>query len=98
MISHFFIDRPTFAAVLSIVITLAGAIALLNLPVAQYPEVAPPVVQVTAVSPSANAKTVLETLVVPVSKAVRREVTDYVDYSGRTVAVNSVHIRQRVTG
>jgi multidrug efflux pump subunit AcrB len=60
VISHFFIDRPIFATVLSIVITLAGAIALSNLPVAQYPEVAPPTVQVTAVYPGANAKTVLD--------------------------------------
>ena len=46
-ISHFFIDRPVFAAVISIVITLAGALALFALPVAQYPEIAPPTVRVS---------------------------------------------------
>ena len=47
MISHFFIDRPIFAAVLSIVVTLAGAVAVFTLPVAQYPDVTPPTVLVT---------------------------------------------------
>jgi len=70
VISHFFIDRPIFATVLSIVITLAGAIALLNLPVAQFPEVAPPTVQVTAVYPGANAKTVLDTVAAPIEAQV----------------------------
>ena len=70
MISHFFIDRPIFASVLSIVITLAGSIAVLNLPVAQYPEVAPPTVQVTAVYPGANAQTVLDTVAAPIEAQV----------------------------
>ena len=48
MISHFFIDRPIFASVLSIVFVLAGGVAWTTLPVAQYPEVAPPTVLVTA--------------------------------------------------
>ncbi len=70
VISHFFIDRPIFASVLSIVITLAGAIALLNLPVAQYPEVTPPTVLVTAVYPGANSKTVLDTVAAPIEAQV----------------------------
>ena len=48
MISHFFIDRPIFATVVSIVIVIVGVVAYTQLPVAQYPEVTPPTVQVTA--------------------------------------------------
>ena len=53
---HFFIDRPIFAGVISIVITLVGVIALSTLPIAQYPDIAPPTIQVTASYPGANAK------------------------------------------
>ena len=66
MISHFFIDRPIFATVLSIVVVIVGAVALLELPIAQYPEVAPPTVQVTANYPGANAVTVAETVATPI--------------------------------
>ena len=52
--SRFFIDRPIFAAVLSIVIVLVGGIAVFQLPIAQYPEIAPPTVVVRAVYPGAN--------------------------------------------
>jgi multidrug efflux pump len=70
VISHFFIDRPIFAAVLSILVTLAGAVALTTLPVAQYPEVAPPTVVVTASYPGANAKTVRDTVAAPIEQQV----------------------------
>jgi hydrophobe/amphiphile efflux-1 (HAE1) family protein len=70
VISHFFIDRPIFASVLSIVITLAGFIAVWNLPVAQYPEVTPPTVQVTAVYPGASAETVRDTIAAPIEAQV----------------------------
>ena len=70
MISHFFIDRPIFAAVLSILVTLAGAVALTALSVAQYPEVAPPTVVVTAIYPGANAKTVRDTVAAPIEQQV----------------------------
>lgn len=66
MISHFFIDRPIFATVLSIVIVIVGLVALLGLPIAQYPDVAPPTVQVTATYPGANAVTVAETVATPI--------------------------------
>jgi multidrug efflux pump len=62
MLSNFFIDRPIFATVLSIVIVILGAVTYYGLPVAQYPEVAPPVVQVSAIYPGANAKTVADTV------------------------------------
>ena len=52
MISHFFIDRPIFASVLSIVFVLAGGVAVFTLPVAQYPDVTPPTVMVTALYPA----------------------------------------------
>lgn len=70
MISHFFIDRPIFASVLSIVITIAGLVALPSLPVAQYPDIAPPTVLVTASYPGANAKTVLDTVAAPIEQQV----------------------------
>src|SRR5437763_4226964 len=70
MISHFFIDRPIFATVLSIVITLAGAVAAFSLPVAQYPDVAPPTVLVTASYPGANALTVRDTVAQPIEAQV----------------------------
>jgi multidrug efflux pump len=66
MLSHFFIDRPIFAGVLSIVIVIVGLVALSQLPIAQYPDVAPPTVQVTANYPGANAVTVAETVATPI--------------------------------
>ncbi len=68
--SHFFIDRPIFASVISILIVLVGAISYLNLPVSQYPEVAPPTVQVTAVYPGASAQIVSETVATPLEQEI----------------------------
>ncbi len=70
MISHFFIDRPIFASVLSIIFVLAGGVAVFTLPVAQYPEVTPPTVIVTAVYPGANAATVRDTVAAPIEQQV----------------------------
>src|SRR3954468_17132488 len=70
MFSHVFIDRPIFATVLSIVIVIVGTVALTKLPIAQYPEVAPPTVQVTATYPGANAKTVADTVATPIEQEV----------------------------
>src|SRR3954468_23339467 len=70
MISHFFIDRPIFASVLSIVFVLAGGVAVFTLPVAQYPEVTPPTVLVTATYPGANAQTVRDTVAAPIEEQV----------------------------
>ena len=67
---HFFIDRPIFAGVISIVITLLGVIALSTLPIAQYPEIAPPTIQVTTNYPGANAKVVSETVATPIEQQV----------------------------
>jgi multidrug efflux pump subunit AcrB len=68
--SKFFIDRPIFAAVLSIIVTLAGGIALFTLPIAQYPQIAPPTVEVSAVYPGANAKVVADTVAAPIEQQV----------------------------
>ncbi|HEX4796085.1 MAG TPA: efflux RND transporter permease subunit [Humisphaera sp.] len=70
MISHFFIDRPIFATVLSIVFVIVGGVALTQLPIAQYPEVTPPTVQVTATYPGANAKVVADTVATPIEQQV----------------------------
>ena len=55
-ISHFFIDRPVFAAVIAILITLAGVVAYPTLPIAQYPNISPPTVNVSATYPGASAE------------------------------------------
>jgi multidrug efflux pump subunit AcrB len=68
--SRFFINRPIFASVLSIVIVLAGTIALKTLPVAQYPEIAPPTVEVSAYYPGANAQVVADTVAAPIEQQV----------------------------
>lgn len=70
MISRFFIDRPIFASVLSIVITLAGAIALFALPIALYPPISPPVVQVDCRFPGASAQVVAESVATPIEEQV----------------------------
>ena len=70
MISRFFIDRPVFAIVLSVVFVLAGGVAVFTLPVAQYPEVTPPTVLVTAIYPGANAQTVRNTVAAPIEEQV----------------------------
>ncbi|WP_413988586.1 efflux RND transporter permease subunit [Labrys okinawensis] len=68
--SHFFVDRPIFAAVLAIVIVLVGGIAYLGLPVAQYPEIAPPTIVVRANYPGANAETVAATVATPLEQQI----------------------------
>jgi len=68
--ARFFIDRPIFAAVLSIVVTLAGGVAVVALPVAQYPEIAPPTVQVSCQYPGASAEVVAETVAAPIEQQV----------------------------
>ncbi len=68
--SRFFVDRPIFAAVLSIVIFVAGLIALPNLPITEYPDVVPPSVQVRAIYPGANPQTIAETVAAPLEEAI----------------------------
>src|SRR5689334_18325026 len=68
--AYFFIDRPVFAAVLSIVTVIVGAISIVTLPIAQYPDIAPPTVTVACAYPGANAKTVAETVATPIEEQV----------------------------
>ncbi len=70
MLSRFFINRPIFSAVISIVIIISGVIALLNLPISRYPQVTPPTVVVSAFYPGANAKVVAETVATPIEQEV----------------------------
>jgi multidrug efflux pump subunit AcrB len=70
VISRFFIDRPIFATVISVVFILAGGVAVFALPIAQYPEVTPPTVQVTALYPGASAQTVRDTVAAPIEEQV----------------------------
>ncbi len=68
--SHFYIDRPRFAVVISILIIAIGTLAYFNLPVAQYPEVAPPTITVTATYPGASPETIAETVATPIEQEV----------------------------
>jgi multidrug efflux pump len=70
VISRFFIDRPIFASVLSVFITLAGGIAAFNLPLAQFPQISPPTVAVTCQYPGASAKDVAESVAAPIEQQV----------------------------
>src|ERR1700758_4634329 len=70
MFSHFFIERPIFASVLSIVIFLAGAVAAVNLPVAQYPQITPPSIIVMCTYPGADARVVAESVAAPIEQQV----------------------------
>ena len=70
MFSKFFIERPIFASVISIVIVIAGGVTLATLPTAQYPEITPPTVEVTATYPGANAQVVAETVAAPIEQEV----------------------------
>ncbi len=70
MLSAFFIDRPRFAIVIAIIITLAGGLALTQIPVAQFPSIVPPQVQVSVTYPGASAKVVEQTVAEPIEEAV----------------------------
>ncbi len=70
MFTKFFIDRPIFSTVIAIVIVIAGLVTLRTLPVAQYPEITPPTVMVSAHYPGANAETVAQTVGVPIEQQV----------------------------
>lgn len=70
MLARFFIDRPVLAWVLSLVIVLLGGIAAALLPIAEYPEISPPTVRVTASYPGANARVVADTVAAPIEQQV----------------------------
>jgi multidrug efflux pump len=70
MFSHFFIDRPIFSVVISLVITIAGLVAMAKLPIAQYPQITPIQIQVTATYPGANASLVAQNVGAPIEQQV----------------------------
>lgn len=70
MFSKFFIERPIFATVVSLLLIVAGLVTLNILPIAQYPEITPPTVQVSAVYPGANAQTIAQTVGIPIEQQV----------------------------
>src|SRR5580704_246283 len=70
MLARFFVDRPIFAWVISIVIVLVGGVAYVVLPIAEYPDITPPTVQVTAIYPGANAKVVADNVAAPIEQQV----------------------------
>ena len=70
MISRFFIDRPVLANVLALVFVLIGLVALLQLPTAEYPNVVPPTIQVSTRYPGATAKTLVDTVALPIEQQV----------------------------
>ena len=69
-ISNFFIDRPIFAGVLSLLIFLGGLIAMVGMPISEYPEVVPPSVIVRAQYPGANPKVIAETVATPIEEQI----------------------------
>ena len=69
-IALFFIDRPIFAAVISILLTLLGVVSYFGLPVTQYPEIAPPTIQISASYPGASAEVVADTVATPIEQEV----------------------------
>src|SRR3546814_2151499 len=69
-ISRFFIDRPIFAAVIAIVITLIGAFSFPLLPLSQYPEIAPPTIVIQAPYPGASSETIAETVAAPLEQEI----------------------------
>ena len=96
---RFFIDRPVFSMVISITIVIIGLISLAALPVEQYPDIAPPTVQVTTSYPGANAETVQKAVIVPLEEAINGvENMSYIhsDASNTGDVVISVYFRQGV--
>ena len=80
--SRFFIDRPVFAWVIAIIVMLAGALAILSLPIAQYPSIAPPAISITATYPGADASTVTSTVTQPIEQQMKG--LDHLEYLSST--------------
>src|SRR6202042_3793543 len=78
-LTHFFIDHPRFATVVNVFITVFGLAAMLGLPVAQYPNIVPPTIQITTSYPGASAETIARTVATPLEQAVNGvENMDYI--------------------
>jgi hypothetical protein len=83
MIARFFIDRPILANVLALLMLLLGAVSLINLPVAQYPQLTPPTITVTANYPGANARTVKDVVARAIEQQVRACIDDLFAHRAR---------------
>ena len=83
--SRFFIDRPVFAVVLSIVILAAGLLSITSLPVSEYPEVTPPTITVRAVYPGANPTVLAQTVGTPLEDAINRQTYRILSTPNKTV-------------
>ncbi|MFI4882097.1 MAG: efflux RND transporter permease subunit, partial [Phycisphaerales bacterium JB064] len=83
MISRFFIERPVFSIVLSLLILIAGTVAIAVLPVARFPEVTPPVIRISAVYPGADAETVAESVAAPIEQQLSG-IPNLIYYSSRS--------------
>ncbi|MGH8686931.1 MAG: efflux RND transporter permease subunit, partial [Burkholderiales bacterium] len=92
MFSRFFIDRPIFAAVISVFIVIAGLAAMRTLPIAQYPEIAPPVVTVSAVYPGASAQVIEQTVAAPLENQING-VEDMIYMSSTSTSQGAVQIQ-----
>jgi multidrug efflux pump len=68
--AHFFIDRPIFASVISLILVIAGAVAMVNLPIAQFPDITPPQISVTATYPGASSEVVAQNVAAPIEQQV----------------------------
>ncbi len=94
-----FIDRPVLSTVISIIILVLGVLGIITLPVTQYPDIAPPTVQVTATFPGANAQTVLESVIIPIEEQINGvEGMDYIQStaSNNGMAQIRVYFRQGI--
>ncbi|HQT75287.1 MAG TPA: efflux RND transporter permease subunit, partial [Acidiphilium sp.] len=91
MIPSFFIDRPRFAMVIAIVLTIAGIIAMTRIPVAQFPSIVPPAVQVTATYPGASAQVVNDTVAEPIEQKING-LSDEIYYSSTTANDGSYNL------
>src|SRR6478736_10308863 len=95
--SRFFIDRPIFAAVLSIVILISGAVSMFALPVSEYPEVVPPSVVVRAVYPGANPRVLAEAVATPLEEQINGvENMLYMSSQGTTDGVLTLTVTFRI--
>ena len=96
---RFFIDRPVFSGVISVVIVLMGVIAMQALPVEQYPDIAPPTINVWATYPGANAETVQKAVIVPLEEAINGvEDMTYMTSTASNADMAAVNVQNRVNG